>query len=411
MLIAIVVYQQIENYLFSPRITARTMELHPARGVRRRPRRCRRARRRRCRPRAAGGGDGAGADLATGATATRSSRNDLVEVRHPPGVEAVGEDPPGPEVTARLRAGRRGVAQRHRREHPPRRRRRPRPPTARWRGRPATPTSRSSPARRSSRCRPRRWSAPGWRSTTGCWPSCAPATTAAPSTSPRCARSSPAPASTRRDLDNTPALPLEADAMRAVRAGRRRRRLRSPRTAAASMRGCWRRRCVNGWPTDGYRDPDHPVQRLILDDLRGPRRRGDARSASTAAVRRRRSCRSPGWPGRCAGWPSSGHQVHRAMTGHPEMVGGPRRDVTRLMRLVPGLMAKDGAEGVQVAALPDGRAVAVKIADGGGRARTPVTVAALQAARRRHRRRRDRRAGARSRRAGRRASRSLVGAP
>ena len=29
-LIAIVVYQQIENYLFSPRITARTMQLHPA---------------------------------------------------------------------------------------------------------------------------------------------------------------------------------------------------------------------------------------------------------------------------------------------------------------------------------------------------------------------------------------------
>ena len=29
-LIAIVVYQQVENYVFSPRITARTMELHPA---------------------------------------------------------------------------------------------------------------------------------------------------------------------------------------------------------------------------------------------------------------------------------------------------------------------------------------------------------------------------------------------
>ena len=29
-LAAIVLYQQIENYLFSPRITARTMELHPA---------------------------------------------------------------------------------------------------------------------------------------------------------------------------------------------------------------------------------------------------------------------------------------------------------------------------------------------------------------------------------------------
>ena len=60
------------------------------------------------------------------------------------------------------------------------------------------------------------------------------------------------------------------------------------------------------------------------------------------------------------------------------MVGGPTRDVTRLMRLVPGLMAKDGAEGVHVAALPDGRAVALKVADGGGRARAPVMVAALR---------------------------------
>ena len=56
----------------------------------------------------------------------------------------------------------------------------------------------------------------------------------------------------------------------------------------------------------------------------------------------------------------SGHELV------PEMVGGPTRDVTRLMRLVPGLLAKDGAEGVQVVALPDGRAVALKVADGGG---------------------------------------------
>ncbi|MFD9675499.1 asparaginase, partial [Streptomyces sp. NPDC059981] len=34
-------------------------------------------------------------------------------------------------------------------------------------------------------------------------------------------------------------------------------------------------------------------------------------------------------------------------------------------------------EGVQVAALPDGRAVAVKVADGADRARTAVTAAAL----------------------------------
>jgi L-asparaginase II len=48
------------------------------------------------------------------------------------------------------------------------------------------------------------------------------------------------------------------------------------------------------------------------------------------------------------------------------------------MRHIPGLMAKDGADGVFAAALPDGRAIALKIADGGDRARPPVMVAALQ---------------------------------
>jgi L-asparaginase II len=47
------------------------------------------------------------------------------------------------------------------------------------------------------------------------------------------------------------------------------------------------------------------------------------------------------------------------------------------MKAVPGLLAKDGFEGVQVAALPDGRAVAVKISDGANRARVPVAAAAL----------------------------------
>jgi L-asparaginase II len=67
------------------------------------------------------------------------------------------------------------------------------------------------------------------------------------------------------------------------------------------------------------------------------------------------------------------------MTSFPEMVGGDQRDVTVLMRAVPGLMAKDGADGVFAAALPDGRAVALKVADGGDRARPPVMVAALRA--------------------------------
>jgi L-asparaginase II len=70
--------------------------------------------------------------------------------------------------------------------------------------------------------------------------------------------------------------------------------------------------------------------------------------------------------------------VADAMRSHPELVGGTGRDVTRLMAGVPGLLAKDGADGVYAAALPAGRAVALKISDGAQRARTPVLVGALR---------------------------------
>ena len=71
-------------------------------------------------------------------------------------------------------------------------------------------------------------------------------------------------------------------------------------------------------------------------------------------------------------------QVADAMRAYPEMVGGTGREDTRLMRAFPGLLVKGGAEGVHCAALPDGRCVAVKITDGGDRARMPVLVAALR---------------------------------
>jgi L-asparaginase II len=61
------------------------------------------------------------------------------------------------------------------------------------------------------------------------------------------------------------------------------------------------------------------------------------------------------------------------------MVAGECRDVTDLMRLLPGSVAKDGFEGVQLVGLPDGSAAAVKISDGGDRARMPATVRLLEA--------------------------------
>jgi len=139
---------------------------------------------------------------------------------------------------------------------------------------------------------------------------------------------------------------------------------------------------LNGWSLDGYLDPRHPLQQAIaeiVEDLTGQRiarvtvdgcgaplfsvsLHGLARAVAriTTAV--------PGTPEA---------RVADAMRDHAEMASGAGRDVAELMHAVPGLLAKDGFEGVQVAALPDGRAIAVKIADGASRARIPVAAAAL----------------------------------
>jgi L-asparaginase II len=66
------------------------------------------------------------------------------------------------------------------------------------------------------------------------------------------------------------------------------------------------------------------------------------------------------------------------MRTHPELVAGTGVDDTVLMGSVPGLLVKGGAEGVVAAALPGVGAVAIKIEDGGQRARTPVLLDALR---------------------------------
>jgi len=66
------------------------------------------------------------------------------------------------------------------------------------------------------------------------------------------------------------------------------------------------------------------------------------------------------------------------MRAHPELVSGTRGDDARLMRGVPGILAKGGAEGVFAVAAPGVGAVAMKIDDGAQRARFPVLVSALR---------------------------------
>lgn len=72
-------------------------------------------------------------------------------------------------------------------------------------------------------------------------------------------------------------------------------------------------------------------------------------------------------------------RVADAARAHPQVVGGVDRDVTALMKGVPGLLTKEGAAGVHAGALPDGRAFACKVLDGSMAARTPIVMALLAA--------------------------------
>jgi L-asparaginase II len=175
------------------------------------------------------------------------------------------------------------------------------------------------------------------------------------------------------DLDNTPGLPLHGASRRAMmRAGR------GPDRVAQNCSGkhaAMLATCVTaGWPTRGYRDPTHPLQqalRATIEQLTGDR-------VSATEVD---GCGAPLFAISLTGLARSFRRLGRTadvMRSHPYLVGGEGRDVTALMSGVPGLVAKDGAEGVYAAGFDDGRAVALKIDDGAARARMPVLVAALQ---------------------------------
>ena len=65
-------------------------------------------------------------------------------------------------------------------------------------------------------------------------------------------------------------------------------------------------------------------------------------------------------------------QIVLACTKYPELVAGDGRLTTRMMQAVPGLFMKEGAEGVQVCALSDGRVIVIKIIDGSWRPVAPI---------------------------------------
>ena len=143
--------------------------------------------------------------------------------------------------------------------------------------------------------------------------------------------------------------------------------------------------CVrNGWPLASYLDAGHPLTALIRATV--AELTGDPITAistdgcgtevfglSLTGMARAFSKLTTAPEG------TAEYCVGAAMRAHPMVVAGLGRDVTTLMQAVPGLLAKDGFEGIQLIALADGSAVALKISDGGDRARMPAAVPALLA--------------------------------
>lgn len=185
------------------------------------------------------------------------------------------------------------------------------------------------------------------------------------------------------DLQNTPGFPLDAAAAAD--------HIRSGGVESSLAADCSGKHAAmlatsvrNGWSTRDYLDPSHPVQQAILERVDT----WSGRAADTtigvdgcgapligmtltdlARMYRALALEPAG---------SAARAVVEAIQRHPEYTSGTTRDEARLIRGLPGVFAKGGAEGVIAAALDDGRAVAVKMDDGTERARTLVLAAALR---------------------------------
>jgi L-asparaginase II len=132
----------------------------------------------------------------------------------------------------------------------------------------------------------------------------------------------------------------------------------------------------NGWDMNTYLDLNHPLQVAIKNEIE--ELSGEKVSAISVD-----GCGAPLFAISLIGLAKaisnlvkskddSYQQIVSACTKYPELVAGDGRLTTRMMRAVPGLFMKEGAEGVQVCALSDGRVIAIKIIDGSWRPVAPI---------------------------------------
>lgn len=188
---------------------------------------------------------------------------------------------------------------------------------------------------------------------------------------------------TERDLQNTPDRPIyEPERERWIARGLAPSSLGQNCSGkhAAMLATC----VINDWDTASYRDPEHPLQcamKETLADMAGESVAATGIDGCGAPVMAISSVGLARAFGRLAAAPEGTPEgrIAHAIRQHPEFLGGTGRDVTDLIRGVPGLIAKDGAEAVYAVGLADGRGLSVKITDGNQRARAVVAQAALRA--------------------------------
>ena len=185
---------------------------------------------------------------------------------------------------------------------------------------------------------------------------------------------------TEDDLECPPDLPLGVAERRAhlmAGLGESRLAMNCSGKHAGMLLACLR----NGWPVSGYLSPAHPVQQLLAGTV-------SELTGEPIAATGVDGCGAPLFAtslvglarafSRIATGGAELRRVAEALRAHPDLLAGAGRAATRLMQAVPGLIAKDGAEGVFAAALPDGGAVAVKIDDGATRAAELALVIGLR---------------------------------
>ena len=183
---------------------------------------------------------------------------------------------------------------------------------------------------------------------------------------------------TESDLQNTPDRPLDRKARIAFGA--------KPATSLAANcsgkhAGMLATCVVNGWDVKTYREANHPLQIAIANEIEELTGKSINRTSvdGCGAPLFSMSTRSIAVAARKMRIESDSvfNRVVSACLKHPEMILAEGAFDTRMMRAVPGLLVKGGAESVMLASLADGSAIAWKISDGANRANGPMMKAAL----------------------------------